>query len=285
MCRGRLAGRTSHAATHPERSDLVSAASRPGPRAVGQSEAHARSPGKQISTLLPRRPAAATPLLLLQFLASAKQHCSAGLEQPGCMPGRSWMRQSRERLSFKLTADHLQREGQDALCEHARDAMGRRGRDTGGNACGGRVDPFGVDAVVDLSDADQGPILDDCDVLVERTVRFAERYAPACDDGSQLMERALTERRETEVERRDSAMLEDRDVSELGPGDIEVMSQDEEPGVRALVLRRAYRALIAGLYDQGALGTIRVRFRSPPDRWWVRRSDPVVVTEGRFPRL
>jgi hypothetical protein len=43
-------------------------------------------------------------------------------------------------------------------------------------------------------------------------------------------------------------------VSELlGPGEIEVISQDEEPGVRVLVLRRAYRALIAGLYDHGAL--------------------------------
>lgn len=49
----------------------------------------------------------------------------------------SWMRQSRERLSFKLTADHLQREGQDALCELARDALGRRGRETGGSVVAG----------------------------------------------------------------------------------------------------------------------------------------------------
>jgi hypothetical protein len=58
-------------------------------------------------------------------------------------------------------ADHVQREGQDLLCELAHDALGRRSRETGGNACGCRVDPFGVVAVVDLGDAEQGPVLDD----------------------------------------------------------------------------------------------------------------------------
>jgi hypothetical protein len=52
------------------------------------------------------------------------------------------------------------------------------------------------------------------------------------------MERALTGRRETEVERRDSVLLGGGDVSELRAGDIEVISQDEEAGVRALVLLR-----------------------------------------------
>ena len=67
----------------------------------------------------------------------------------------SWMAAVSRALEFKLSADHLQREGQDALCELERDALGCRGRETGGNACGGRVDdPFGVDAVVNLSDTE-----------------------------------------------------------------------------------------------------------------------------------